>query len=274
MGVLAIAAAFYVLSVRNDQVLIGITVLLLLSIVLLLKNSISSYINELRILLNTGSVREGECVIYNGIPMQVESLNYYTKLINPMLPGLELRLTLAELANYVSRPYLADEPWFPCKVGDYVMLSDSAYGMVKCITLENILLSLSNNTMPRTYTVTDFLAANPKNFSQGFMVTSDFGIDYKHQMRCTTEIPEMMCAGIRRGLLRETYGSALKDLAVYFAKANTSSLDYKIMATFDGGAAGEYFSIQRALQRYAVEVCNQQQWIIPFNQLVIHNGKE
>lgn len=102
MGVLAIAAAFYVLSVRNDQVLIGITVLLLLSIVLLLKNSISSYINELRILLNTGSVREGECVIYNGIPMQVESLNYYTKLINPMLPGLELRLTLAELANYVS----------------------------------------------------------------------------------------------------------------------------------------------------------------------------
>ena len=274
MGVLAIAAAFYVLSVRNDQVLIGITVLLLLSIVLLLKNSISSYINELRILLNTGSVREGECIIYNGIPMQVESLNYYTKLINPMLPELELRLTLAELANYVSRPYLADEPWFPCKVGDYVMLSDSAYGMVKCITLENILLSLSNGTMPRTYTVTDFLAANPKNFSQGFMVTSDFGIDYKHQMRCTTEIPEMMCAGIRRGLLRETYGSALKDLAVYFAKANTSSLDYKIMATFDGGAAGEYLSIQRALQRYAVEVCNQQQWIIPFNQLVIHNGKE
>jgi len=274
MGVLAIAAAFYVLSVRNDQVLIGITVLLLLSIILLLKNSISSYINELRILLNTGSVREGECIIYNGIPMQVESLNYYTKLINPMLPGLELRLTLAELANYVSRPYLADEPWFPCKVGDYVMLSDSAYGMVKCITLENILLSLSNGTMPRTYTVTDFLAANPKNFSQGFMVTSDFGIDYKHQMQCTTEIPEMMCAGIRQGLLRETYGSALTDLAVYFAKANTSSLDYKIVATFDGRAAGEYLSIQRALQRYAVEVCNQQQWIIPFNQLVIHNGKE
>ncbi len=46
------------------------------------------------------------------------------------------------------------------------------------------------------------------------------------------------------------------------------------MATFDGRAAGEYLSIQRALQRYAVEVCNQQQWIILFNQLVIHNEKK
>lgn len=274
MGALAIAAVFYVLSVRNDQVLIGITVLLLLSMIWLLKSSIPSYINELRILLNTGSVREGECIIYNGIPMQVESLNYYTKLINPVLPELELRLTLAELARYVSRPYAENEPWFPCKVGDYVMLSDSAYGMVKCITLENIVLSLANGTMPRTYTIAHFLAANPRNFSQGFIAISDFGIDYKHQAKCTTEVPEMMCAGIRQGLLQEIYGGSLKDLAVHFAKANTSSLDYKIIATFDGAAAGEYYAIVRALQRYAVEVCNQQQWTIPFAQLVIHSEKD
>lgn len=274
MGALAIAAVFYVLSVRNDQVLIGITVLLLLSMIWLLKSSIPSYINELRILLNTGSVREGECIIYNGIPMQVESLNYYTKLINPVLPELELRLTLAELARYVSRPYAENEPWFPCKVGDYVMLSDSTYGMVKCITLENIVLSLANGTMPRTYTIAHFLAANPRNFSQGFIAISDFGIDYKHQAKCTTEVPEMMCAGIRQGLLQEIYGGSLKDLAVHFAKANTSSLDYKIIATFDGAAAGEYYAIVRALQRYAVEVCNQQQWTIPFAQLVIHSEKD
>lgn len=274
MGVLAIAAVFYVLSVRNDQVLIGITVLLLLSMVWLLKSSIPNYVNELRILLNTGSVREGECIIYNGIPMQVESLNYYTKLINPVLPELELRLTLAELANYVSRPYAENEPWFPCKVGDYVMLSDSTYGMVKCITLENIVLSLANGTMPRTYTIAHFLAANPRNFSQGFIAISDFGIDYKHQAKCITEVPEMMCAGIRQGLLQEIYGGSLKDLAVHFAKANTSSLDYKIIATFDGAAAGEYYPIVRALQRYAVEVCNQQQWTIPFAQLVIHSEKD
>lgn len=33
----------------------------------------------------------------------------------------------------------------------------------------------------------------------------------------------------------------------YFAEASSSSLDYKIIATFDGGSAGKYFAIQRAL---------------------------
>lgn len=274
MAALSITAVFYVLSARNDQVLIGIAVLLLISIVWILKSSIPSYINELRILLNTGSVREGECIIYNGIPMKVESLNYYTKLTNPVLPGLELRLTLAELANYVSRPYAVNEPWFPCQVGDYVMLSDNTFAMVNCITLENILLSQTNGWMPITYSIPDFLAAKPKNFSLGFTVVSDFGIDYQHQAQCTTVIPEILCAGIRRGLLLETYGPSLIDLAVHFAQANMSSLDYKIIASFDGTVAGEFFAIKRALQRYAVDVCNQQQWVIPFNQLVVHNAKD
>lgn len=274
MAALSITAVFYVLSVRNDQVLIGITVLLLLSIIWLLKSSIPSYINELRILLNTGSVREGECINYNGIPLLVESLNYYSKLTNPMLPGLELRLTLAELANYVSRPYSADEPWFPCQRGDFVMLSDNTFAMVKCITLESIVLSQPNGVMPITYSIADFLAEQPKNFSLGFTVISDFGIDYQHQSQCTTVIPEILCAGIHRGLLLESFGHSLNNLVVHFAHANTSSLDYKIAATFDGTAAGDLFAIKRALQRYAVEVCNQQQWVIPFNQLVIHNAKD
>lgn len=272
MTVLSITAAFYVLSVRNDQVLTGITVLLLISIVWVLKSSIPSYINELRILLNTGPVREGECIIYNGIPMKVESLNYYSKLTNPVLPGLELRLTLAELAKYVSRPYAVNEPWFPCQVGDYVMLSDNTFAMVNCITLENILLSQANGWMPITYSIPDFLAAKPKNFSLGFTVVSDFRIDYKHQAQCTTVIPEILCDGIRRGLLQESYGQSLIDVAVRFVQANTSSLDYKLVASFDGTVAGEFFTIQFAMQRYAVEVCNQQQWVIPFNQLVVHNA--
>ena len=271
--VLAITAVFFVLSVRNDQVLIGITVLLLISIVWLLKSSIPSYVNELRLLLNTGSVREGECIIYNGVPLRVESLNYYSRLINPMLPGLELRLTLAELAEYVSRPYSVDEPWFPCRTGDFVELSDHTFGMVKCITLENIVLSATDGSMPRTISIPDFLAANPKNYSLGFSVISDFGLDYRHQALSTTTIPETLGDGIRQSLSNEPFGDALKDLHVHFAKAATSSLDYKIIATFDGSAAKDYFAIQRALQRYAVEVCNQQQWTIPFNQIVVHQAE-
>ncbi len=274
MVVLAISAVFYVLSVRNDRLLIALSVLLLVSIIWVLKSSLPRYFHEFKILLNTGAVREGECIIYNGITMKIESLNVYSKLTNPVLPGLRIRLPLADLANYISRPYTEDEPWFPCQVGDYVMLSDGKYGLVKNITSENVLISLYNGMMPQTYPMHDFLAAQPKNFSEGFIVTSVIGLDYKYQLQCTDRIPEILREGIRKGLQQEKYGSSLKDIWVYFAQANSSSLDFKIIAIFDGKVAEDYYPVVRCLQRYAVEVCNQQQWEIPFTQVVVHHNSD
>lgn len=270
--IFCLAAVFYVLNVRNDQVLIAVAVLLLIILVWVLRNSIPRYIDELKILLNAGSVREGESISYNGIPMKVTNLGLYTKLTNPLLPKLDLRLPLSQLPGYLSRPSRKDDPWFPCQEGDFVMLSDGNYKMVQRITLENVVLALPNGMMTQTYTIGDFLAAKPNNFSHGFVVVSDFGLDYKYQPHSTTQIPDSLCAGIREGLKKETYGKFLKDIWVFFAKANSSSLDYKIVTIFDGQAAADYFAITRDLQRYAVEVCNQQQWEIPFTQLVVHSN--
>ena len=274
MVLFSLAAVFYVLNIRNDQVLIGVAFLILIITVLALRSSIPSYIGELKVLLNAGSVREGERIVYNGIPMKVESLNFFSKLTNPKIPGLSLRLPLSELSKYVSRQYTQDEPWFPCQQGDYVMLSDDTYGKVKCITFESVLISLSNGMSPKTYSAIDFLATNPRNLSHGFIATSEFGIDYKYQQQCTTKIPELLCTGIRQGLQKEIFGEFLVDIQVSFAQANASSLDYKIVALFDGKAGSDYFSITRALQRYAVEVCNQQEWEIPFSQLVVHTNQD
>lgn len=203
--------------------------------------------------------------------MKVEDLNFDTKLTNPLIPELEVRLPLAELSNYISRPYNEDEPWFPCKVGDYVMLADGKYGLIKCITPENVLVSLYNGMMPQTYAIQDFLSAQPENLSQGFIVTSVIGIDYKYLPQSTNQIPQILREGIQKGLQQEDYGISLKHLRVYFSQANTSSLDYKIVAFFDGKAAEYYYPIERALQRHAVEVCNHQKWEIPFTQVVLHN---
>ncbi len=274
MVLFSLAAVFYVLNIRNDQVLIGVAFLILIVTVLALRNSIPSYIGELKVLLNAGSVREGEHIIYNGIPMKVESLNFFSKLTNPKIPSLSLRLPLSELSNYVSRQYTPDAPWFPCQQGDYVLLSDGTYGKVKCITFESVLISLYNGMSPKTYSAIDFLATNPRNLSQGFIATSEFGLDYRYQQQCTIEIPELLCAGIRQGLQKEKYGESLVEIQVSFAQANASSLDYKIIALFDGKAGGDYFSITRALQRYAVEVCNQQGWEIPFGQLTVHTNQD
>ena len=261
MVIVAIAAFFYVLEVRDDAVLTGITVLVLITVIWVLKNSISTFIEELRLLLNTGSAREGECIIYNGIPMQIESLHYYTKLSNPFLPDLKLRLTLSELTKYVSRPVLPDEPWFPCKKGDYVMLYGDVYGRVKHVTLENIVLSLPDGTMPITYAIEDFFYATPRNFSHGFTVTAEFSIDTQQLDISRTGIPEIMSEAVQQGLRKEIYGKSLKDLSVHVTRMDAALVEYEIIANFDGEAAGELFSIKRDMQRYAIEISEREKWL-------------
>ncbi|HBV21605.1 MAG TPA: hypothetical protein PKM20_09080 [Nitrosomonas sp.] len=273
MVLFSIATIFFVLNQRNDQVLVGVAVLLLIVVIWALKNSVPRYMNELQTILNAGPVREGERVLYNGVPMKIDRLNFFSRLTNPAMPELKVRLPLSELNSYVSRPYKDDEPWFPCKEGDFVLLSNGWCLKVKCITPEHVLLTLGNGAMPQIYTIEDFMEAGPKNLSEGFIVVSVIGIDYKYQQRCTTDIPGIFREGIRKGLLQEGYGHALKDLLVYFNQANSSSLDYKIIAVLDGNAAANYNDIVRDLQRFAVDVCNQQQWNIPFNQMVVHQAE-
>ncbi len=116
--------------------------------------------------------------------------------------------------------------------------------------------------MPITNTIEDFFIANPRNFSSGFIATTAFSIDYKHLGISTVEIPRIMTAGIQQGLLKEKYGNSFKDLSVHFAKADSSFLEYEIIGNFDGAAASEFYSIVRALQGYAIEICNRQQWML------------
>ncbi len=266
----SIATVFYVLNLRNDDVLIAITVLVLVITIWALKNSVPRYINELQTLLDAGPVRDGERILYHGVPMKIERLNFFSRLINPAIPGLNVRMPLSELNNYISRPYNYGEPWFPCQVGDFVLFSDGSCLKVKYISLEYVQLTLGNETMPHMYPIQDFIDACPKNLSSGFIVVSIVGIDYQHQPQSTTDVPKIFQDGIQEKLRQESYGKALLSLSVYFEQANTSSLDYKIIASFEGGAASDYYAITRDLQRFAVDVCNQQQWTIPFSQIVVH----
>lgn len=267
---LSIITVFIVLDLRGDQVLVALAVLLLIILVWALKNSVPRYIKELQTMLDAGPVREGERILYNGVPMKIERLNFFSKLINPAIPEFKLRLPLSELNNHVSRPYVDDEPWFPCKPGDFVLLEDERCLKVRRITPEYVQLSLRNDSMPQMYAIQNFMEACPKNLSTGFIVASTIGIDYQYQQISTTDIPKIFQEGILSRMQHESYGQTIRDISVYFEQANSSSLDFKIIGTFDSAAAPDYYMIKRDLQRFAVDVCNQQQWTIPFNQLVVH----
>ncbi len=255
--------------VFEDWLSLGLVLLILAGIVIALKNSIPRFFLETKLLLNVGPVREGERVVYNGLPWLVPSINVFTHIVNPELEGGVLRLTLADLLPLRSRPRHADEPWFPSKKGDW-MLIDDYLGQVIRQTPESVQLAGFGHAQ-RTYKCEDYLGTEALNLSTGtFGVVETFGIDYEHQVDCTEAAPQIMQDGIRERLDQWDKGTHVESINVQFKEAASSSLDLLIMLTVNSEAAKDYYLLKRLIQRACVEICTQESWGIPFHQLTVH----
>jgi hypothetical protein len=114
--------------------------IILLLVVIGSRTYLPRFMTEARMLLDMGPVREGERVLFNGISWQVKALNMYSILVNPELQGGLLRLPLSELSGMISRPDDPEEPWFPTRKGDFVMLNDGTFGQVLLQTPEVVQL--------------------------------------------------------------------------------------------------------------------------------------
>ncbi|MCP4396858.1 MAG: mechanosensitive ion channel [bacterium] len=268
----ATIALMVVLYVAGDWVLLGLTLIFLIGIVWTSKQAFSTFWEQIKLFLNLSTVREGERIIFRGLPWKIESLNLYTRLHNPALKGGLLRLPLRELVGLQSRPFHKDEPWFPCQEGDMVQLADGSAGTILMQTPEQVIFDTRGGTR-KTYPTITFLQQNPINLSlNNFGVFITFGIDYAHQAIVTRDVPQKLQEMLAEELAKEEYGEHLETLDVQFKEAGTSSLDLLIITVFSGKAAANYFAIPRALQRMTVEACNTYGWGIPFPQVTVHHG--
>jgi hypothetical protein len=265
----AVLAAMAILYVRGDWLILGLLILLMFGVILALRNSLPRYVDELRILFNLGGVREGERVLYKGIPWRIKSLNFYSTLHNPLLRGGTVRVPIAEMADLQSRQYVKEEPWFPSRENDFVILDGDVFGKVLLQTPEVVQLQVIGST--KTFAVADYLGQHPRNLSlDGFAVPLTFGLDYRHQADILTSIVIRMREYLEERINQQVFHPHLKDLIVDFNEAASSSLNLIIVAVFNGAAAEHYWSIRRFLQRTAVDACNRYGWTIPFDQLTLH----
>jgi hypothetical protein len=267
--VLALLVATTVLYLRGDRILLGLLLIALIGAALTLQRTLPAFLKEARVLLNIGPVREGQRLIYNGLPWKVQALNMYSTLVNPELSGGKLLLPLRVLTELNSRPYDASEPWFPTRENDYVLLNDQTYGRVILQTPEMVQLRVLGTD--KTYPVDAFLSSNPRNLSQqGFAIIVKFGIDYQHQGMVTGEIKQKFEDYLSTHLKESKWSEHMQEVFVEFDEAAASSLNYFIYAAFSGEAADSYFRIRRTLQSLAVDACNANGWVIPFSQMTVH----
>jgi hypothetical protein len=268
--VLAIAGPMVVFYMVEDWVLFSISILLLIGVAWTLRQALPRYWHQIQLFLNIGSVREGERLDLDGLPWRVKQINVYSTLENP-LANLTQRVPLDDLVDLKSRPLKKDEPWFPCKKDDWIIMGDGTRGKVIGISQELVSL-VQRGGAQRTYTMSDFLGGSPLNLAPNFRIKETFGITYDLQQTVTDEIPAMLEAHVAKRIDEEGYGDKLLNLRVEFALANTSSLDMVVIADFRGELGDLYNRLRRAIQRWCVEASNIHGWEIPFQQITLHRA--
>ncbi|MBC8282960.1 MAG: hypothetical protein H8E32_04045 [Nitrospinae bacterium] len=255
----------------NDWLLISLIVMILILIAWTSRQYLPTFIQEIKLIVNLGTVREGERLIWSGVPWLVRDIGLSAILVNENLEGGELRLPVRNLIDKHSRPTVEGEPWFPTKVGDWVILNDDTYGWVKHQTLEQVVLSLKGDSL-KYYSTDDFLSKSPLNISMGFRYCIEFGLDYKIQDRICEEIPKIFDNGLKNSLAKYFEGDSpdFKFLEVRFDSAATSSLNLMIVIHADGKCADRYEENRREIQTALVQISNENNLTIPFSQLTIN----
>ncbi len=268
---LAILGPMVVFYVVEDWVLFSLGILLLLGVGLTLRHALPRYWQQVQLFLNVGTVREGERVELDGLPWRVRQINVFSMLENPTA-GLNKRVRIDDLVGLNSRPSKMDEPWFPCKRDDWVLLSDGMRGKVTGISPELVQM-IQRGGAHRTYRTADFLGLSPLNLSTNFRLKESIGVTYNLQQQSVTSIPDILKEHIEKRAADEGYAEQLLNLRVEFERANTSSLDIVVIADFEGTVADLSNRLRRSIQRWCVEACTENGWEIPFTQLTLHQVK-
>ena len=253
----------------GDWVLLSLTIIFLLGVGWASKKALPRFWNQATLMLNFGTVREGEVVVYKGIPFEVISINFHTLLENRELGGKFIRIHINDLMELRSRPIAEKEPWFPSKPGDWVRLADGTYGEIHAQTVDTVKMRLKGGAF-KFYNTADYLSQSPINLSSGFRLLVTFGIDYLHQNIATKEVPAVLEAAIMEELEREGYKESMEKIRVEFKAAGASSLDLAVLAEFNGHAESKFWSLERSIQRICTDVCTRHQWVIPFQQVTVH----
>ena len=266
-----ILAALLVFNILGDWFLTGIMVIFLLGLGWTGINTLPRYMETINLMLNIGPVKEGERIVFDGIPWRVERLGFGAKLVNPLLDGGHQNMPVKHLVGYHSRPNGEHEEWFPSRFGDWVELTDGRMGRVSCQTPSMVKLTELGGSQVQLQTL-DYLALSPRNLSTGFRIRTTFGIDYKHQAESTTTIPECMQKTLELGLQNLIGKDQIRHLRVELCAAGPSSLNYQIELDVEGANAPKREVIRRAISQLLVNASNENHWEIPFPQLTVHSS--
>ena len=253
--VAAVAGALVVPYVRNDWLLLALGIVFLIGAGWVLMRTLPQFFEQIRLLLNVGGVREGERLLVDGLPFRIQALRFYTRLENPDLQGGVLRVPLQFLVGKRSRASAPDEPWFPTRTGDVVLLADGTFGPVRTQTPETVVVEHWGSL--RSFPTAEFLKQTPRNLSRGFVADAQLVLGRTHEAKPLDVVLAQLAAALRDDLGKAVAKEQLGEVAVVLQ--NVTPIGYELLATArcSGEAALQFFALRRRMQHAFVDACRE-----------------
>lgn len=268
--VLAVTGLFFVLYLAEDWFLLSMAIIFFFGIFWTIRQGLPRLWQQGRLMLNVGSIRENERLTLHGVPWRIMSIHVFCQLENPTL-GIQLRIPIEDLVGLTSRPFCNEEPWFPCKKGDWVVVGNAPRGRVVSLSHEQVEL-VQRGGKRVVYPTQIFLDNCPVNLSRNFRLRVIFGLSYSLQTDITKTIPDILAAFLESKIEGEQWAERCLNLRVEFYQANASSLDLIVLADFKGAVADINARIERIIHKWCVECATVNKWEIPFPQLTLHQA--
>lgn len=267
----SLSLSMIALYLLGDWVLVTLTILILSAAIWTSKNYIPKYLTEFKLILNFGTIKEGELVIYAGLPWKVQSIGFVTIFENEYLDSKQIRIQISEITKMHSRKILNNEQWFPTKTFDWVLLSDGTFGQVLNQTLEQVAIQ-TNKTSIKYIPTLAYLALNPTNLSKSFTLTQDWSFDYKDQKFLLDQIVPELKIFLKNSFAQSEFKFAEVDAG--FSKATANSLDIVAWVDVPGSQADKYYAIKRHLNESLLKFNTNKNLNIPFPQMDVHLNQQ
>ncbi len=266
----ATGAMMVVLYSSGDWLILGIMIVLVLGLIWAARDALPQFGDQIKLLLGFGPVRKGERVIYNGIPWKVEAIGVYSYLKNPLLTGGTLRLPLNDLGGMRSRPFDENEPWFPCKPGDWILVNGTAWRCVKLQTPQHVVLTFFD--MEEMMPTGSFMSQTIRNLSAApFMwLGKTVYISYQHRDQVAT-ITKVLEETLTAELTR-IFGDNFVEPWIEAAELTNSSIGFWIWARMKSEAASKWGPLNNVhIPQAALKACNEHGWeLIRFTHVNLH----
>jgi hypothetical protein len=268
--VAAIGAMLMVLYISGDWLILSIVGLIFLGLAWAARNTLPLYVEQIKLLLNFGTVRHGELLVYEGISYEVAEIGMYTYLSNPRLTGGSVRLPIKDLIGMRSRTFDAEkELLFPCNKGDWLLLNGSRLQVTEQ-TPQYVELEYYGS--PEAMPTAKFLSQHIRNLSaKPFWAGVIFQVNFEYR----THFVEM-CDKIKVAIAEDMNRRGMADKVlgdwVELDELTDSALGIRVWLQLSPDVASKYSDVRMWIAQTLMTLSAKEDWEIPYPELLLHHS--